>query len=254
MAQNTFCRREKKLLIDQELMPVLQHELGPYMDADKYNVDGQPYPICNLYFDDDADSIIRHSVSKPTFKEKMRLRSYGTPDMDSTVFLEIKRKCRRIGTKRRITMKLHEAYDYINHGTPPPNMSPLDAQILREFDHYRAVNPVYPKVYISYMRNAYFGKDDRSFRVTFDREILTRREDIALESGRYGTPLLPEGKILLEIKFTGAVPLWFARLMSRHGLSFGSFSKYGNEYRSTHPRPDNTEHTKGSLLQSEQPL
>ncbi|MBO5898415.1 MAG: polyphosphate polymerase domain-containing protein [Clostridia bacterium] len=254
MAQNTFCRREKKLLIDQALMPVLQRELEPYMDADKYNVDGQPYPICNLYFDDDADSIIRHSISKPTFKEKMRLRSYGTPDMDTKVFLEIKRKSCRIGTKRRIKMKLSEAYAYLNHGTPPSDMSPLDTQILREFDYYRAINPVYPKVYISYMRNAYFGKDDPSFRVTFDREILTRREDVALESGRYGTPLLPEGKVLLEIKFTGAVPLWFARLMSSHGLSFGSFSKYGNEYKSSHSRSDKTEHMKGSLSQSDQPL
>ncbi len=236
MAQSTFCRREKKLLIDQALMPVLQRELAPYMDADEYNVDGQPYPICNLYFDDDADSVIRHSISKPTFKEKMRLRSYGTPDMDTNVFLEIKRKCCRVGTKRRVKMKLREAYDYLKNGTPPAGLSPLDAQILREIDHYRAATPVRPKVYISYLRNAYFGKDDPDFRVTFDREILTRREDVALESGRYGTSLLPEGKVLLEIKFAGAVPLWFARLMSRYGLSFGSYSKYGNEYRSTHPR------------------
>lgn len=237
MAQSTFCRREKKLLIDQELMPVLQRELEAYMTPDKYNVDGQPYAICNLYFDDDADSIIRHSVSKPTFKEKMRLRSYGTPDMDTTVFLEIKRKSCRVGTKRRIKMKLRDAYRYLESGTLPCDLSPLDAQILREIDHYRAMHAVYPKVYISYMRNAYFGKDDPSFRITFDRDILTRREDVALEMGRYGTPLLPEGKVLLEIKFAGAVPLWFARLMSRYGLSFGSYSKYGNEYKQSHPRP-----------------
>ena len=237
MAQNTFCRREKKLLIDQELMPVLQREMEKYMVPDKYNVDGQPYAICNLYFDDDADSIIRHSISKPTFKEQMRLRSYGTPDMDTTVFLEIKRKCYRVGTKRRIKMKLCDAYRYLESGMPPCDLSPLDTQILREIDQYRAVHPVYPKVYISYMRNAYFGKDDPSFRVTFDREILTRREDVALEKGRYGTSLLPDGKVLLEIKFAGAVPLWFARLMSQHHLSFGSYSKYGNEYKQSHPRP-----------------
>jgi len=231
MSKSTFCRREKKLLIDSALAPILQEELCPYMDADKYNVDGQPYAICNLYFDDDADSIIRHSLSKPLFKEKLRLRSYGTPQMDDKVFLEIKRKSCRVGTKRRITMTLRDAYDYLKHGTSPDGLSPLERQILQEFDHYRSPHPVYPKVYISYLRNAYFGKDDPSFRVTFDNEILTRREDVALESGRYGTALLPEGKTLLEIKFIGAVPLWFARIMSRYRLSFGSYSKYGNEYK-----------------------
>lgn len=231
MAQNTFCRREKKLLIDASLAPVLQGELAAYMLPDKHNVNGEPYAICNLYFDDDADSIIRHSISKPTFKEKMRLRSYGTPNMDSKVFLEIKKKSERIGTKRRVTMTLSQAYDYIEHGIYPEHPSTLEAQILREIDHYRATYPVYPKVYVSYLRHAYHGKDDPSFRVTFDREILTRRHDLALEKGRFGTPLLPEGKVLLEVKFIGAVPLWFARLMSRYHLSFGSYSKYGNEYK-----------------------
>jgi len=232
LAKNTFCRREKKLLIDNDLVPVLQGKLAEYMDADKYNVDGKPYAICNIYFDDDADSVIRHSISKPAFKEKMRLRSYGTPTEDDTVFLEIKRKTCRIGTKRRITMTLKDAKTYLENGTQPSGVSPLEKQILRELDYYRQTHAVHPKVYISYMRNAFFGKDDSSFRVTFDRDILTRRTDLALESGRYGTPLLPEGKTLLEIKFVGAVPLWFARIMSEHHLSFGSYSKYGNEYKS----------------------
>ena len=231
MAQNIFCRREKKLLIDAALAPVLQNEIAPYMIADKHNKNGEPYTICNLYFDDDADSIIRHSISKPDFKEKMRLRSYGTPDADGKVFLEIKKKVCRVGSKRRVAMKLCEAYEYLNHGTHPAGASALEQQILREMDYYRATYPVRPKVYISYLRHAYHGKDDDSFRVTFDRDILTRRDDLALELGRYGTPLLPEGKVLLEIKFSGAVPLWFARIMSAHRLSFGSFSKYGNEYK-----------------------
>ncbi len=231
MAQNTFCRREKKLIIDASLAPVLQEELLAHMIPDKHNKNGEPYTICNLYFDDDADSIIRHSISKPDFKEKMRLRSYGTPDRDSKVFLEIKKKSCRVGTKRRVTMKLWQAKEYLQYGKYPEDASPLEQQILREMDYYRATYPVYPKVYVSYLRHAYHGRDDDSFRVTFDRDILTRRDDLTLESGRYGTPLLPEGKILLEVKFAGAVPLWFARMMSRYGLSFGSYSKYGTEYK-----------------------
>ena len=41
---------------------------------------------------------------------------------------------------------------------------------------------------------------------------------------------------LLEIKFAGAVPLWFARVMSKYSLSFGSYSKYGMEFKKTQRR------------------
>ncbi len=230
MAQNTFCRREKKLLIDSSLVPLIRREIEPYMNADKYNFDGRPYEICNLYFDDDIDSVIRHSVSKPDYKRKMRLRSYGTPTMDDVVFLEIKQKFCRVGTKRRLMMPLRNAYTYLESGIHPNGLTAQDEQILQEIDRYQAICTVYPKVYIGYLRNAYHAKNDASFRITFDHDILTRREDVTLEHGRYGDPLLPDGKVLLEIKFSNAVPLWFARTMSKYHLSFGSYSKYGNEY------------------------
>ena len=80
------------------------------------------------------------------------------------------------------------------------------------------------------MRNAYFGKDDKKLRLTIDREILTRRYDVSLDAGSYGEALLPEGKVLIEIKFEGVVPLWLSRLMDELEASFGTFSKYGKEF------------------------
>ena len=83
------------------------------------------------------------------------------------------------------------------------------------------------------MRNAYFGKEDKKFRLTLDKEITTRRYDLDLSLGSYGEQLLPEGKTLLEVKFEGAVPLWFARVMSKYSLSFIPYSKYGIEFKQT---------------------
>ena len=232
LKENTFCRREKKLLVDSQLIPVLKQEFLRYMRPDKHNKDGLPYVISNLYFDNDCDDSIRHSISKPSFKEKLRLRVYGlSPAKDSEAFIELKKKLNRVGTKRRAVLTLGQAEDYIATGRHPDGLSYLDEQVLREIDYYLSVTHAAPKVYISYQRNAYFGMEDSSLRITIDQDILTRRDNLVLDDGRYGTPLLPEGKTLLEIKFTGALPMWMANLMSQYHLTFGSFSKYGTEYK-----------------------
>ena len=136
-----------------------------------------------------------------------------------------------MGTKRRARLPLHQLLEYLETGKHPDGLKYIDEQVLREIDYYIATYRVKPKVYISYMRNAYFGKDDKNFRVTLDKEITTRRYDLDLSLGSYGELLLPEGKTLLEIKFEGAVPLWFAHIMSKYSLSFGSYSKYGTEFK-----------------------
>lgn len=35
--------------------------------------------------------MIRNSIEKPIYKEKLRLRSYGTPSADDKVFIELKK-------------------------------------------------------------------------------------------------------------------------------------------------------------------
>lgn len=230
MSLQTFERLEKKLLIDEALLPEFIEGISEYMNPDEFNIGGKPYHICNLYFDNDNDDVIRHSVAKPKFKEKLRMRSYGTPNDDTKVFIELKKKTYRVGTKRRAKLKLSDAKKYIETGVHPENLSYLDERVLCEIDYFRETYNVYPKVYISYMRNAYFGKEDKKLRLTIDREILTRRYDVSLDMGSYGEPLLPEGKVLVEVKFEGVVPLWLSRLMDRLGLSFGSYSKYGKEF------------------------
>ena len=57
-----------------------------------------------------------------------------------------------------------------------------------------------------------------------------RDYDLDLRSGDYGSPLIDEDKILMEIKVFGACPLWLSRLLSEIGAFPTSFSKYGACY------------------------
>lgn len=231
MAGNTFRRMEKKMTIPTEQLPILRERIEAHMKPDPFNIDGKPYTICNLYFDEPDDDVIRTSVALPWYKEKLRLRSYGTPEPDSKVFLELKKKCNKVGTKRRTKLPYQAVQHYLATGQHPDGLSYIDEQVLREIDYYLSHHNVSPRVYVSYLRNAYFGADDPSFRVTFDSDILTRRYDLDLALGRYGEPALSPGITLVEVKFSGAVPLWFCRIMSELELSFHTFSKVGTDFK-----------------------
>lgn len=230
LAIEIFNRYEKKYMIDAGIYDTLIQELSEYMEPDKHCLNGNHYSICNIYYDTDTDELIRRSIEKPIYKEKLRLRSYGKPDDDSEAFIEIKKKYKGIVNKRRTTMTLKQALDYLENGVYPESEN-ISRQVMNEIAYFISYYTVKPKVYISYDRVALFGKDDDSFRVTFDTNIQTRREDLDLRKGAYGKQLLPEGKILMEAKISGGFPLWFSRIITKHGIYPASFSKYGTEYK-----------------------
>lgn len=229
MAIEVFNRYEKKYMVNQETYEELNRRLKEFMEPDAFSKDGGFYSICNLYYDTDTDELIRHSLQKPVYKEKLRLRSYGVPGEESEAFVEIKKKYKGIVNKRRTTMTLKEAVDYLDHGIVPAG-DRINRQVLREIDYFKAHYSLVPKVYISYDRRAYFGREDSGFRVTFDTNIQTRRTDLKLESGAAGTQLLQPGQWLMEVKISGATPAWFTNILSDLKIYPASFSKYGTEY------------------------
>ncbi len=232
MAIEVFNRCEKKYMLNTEQYRKLIEAIQPYMVADEYNCNNEFYEISNIYYDTPDDRLIRASIERPVYKEKLRLRSYGTPNENSSVFVEIKKKYKGVVNKRRTVMKLDEAYAYLNEGKKPCADNPkLNRQVFREIDYFCQMYNLVPKVYLSYRRRAYFEKNDGDFRVTFDKDITARREDLRLESGSYGNKLLPDGVYLMEIKINRAVPLWFTRILSELEIYPVSFSKYGTEYK-----------------------
>ena len=105
MAINTFARKEIKFMLDMNQYQNLMKTLQIYMNPDKFCIGGKEYGIYNIYYDTPDDYLIRESLSKPYYKEKIRLRSYYSPATpDSLVFLEIKKKIGGIVTKRRVSI------------------------------------------------------------------------------------------------------------------------------------------------------
>lgn len=230
MAIEVFNRYEHKYKLNKAQFDEIIKVLDKHMELDKYNKDHKTYTIANIYYDTADNELIRRSLSKPEYKEKLRLRSYGVPGKDDKVFLEIKKKYDGIVNKRRTTLKLDEAYDFVKTGIKPLQKDYMNAQVVNEISYFLKNYNLVPKVYIAYDRLAYFEKDNPDLRISFDINIRSRRYDVALEKGDYGDMLLDDGVYLMEIKTGKAKPMWLCSELSRLGIRRESVSKYGTEY------------------------
>lgn len=231
MAIEVFNRYEHKYMLNREQFEKIIKILDEHMDMDSHNEDHTPYTIANIYFDTPDDYLIRTSLSKPEYKEKLRLRAYGVPDRDSKVFLEIKKKFHGIVNKRRTKLKLVEAYKFVASGKAPEAKEYMNTQVLHELEYFLKIYNLSPKLYLAYDRIAYFEKDNRDLRISFDMNIRSRRYDLALEKGDYGERLLPEDVYLMEIKTSLAKPLWLTHMLAEFDIKRTRFSKYGTEFK-----------------------
>jgi len=228
-----------KYILDAERYNDIKKLLVKYMNLDEYNQDEKHYTIANIYYDTHDNNIIRQSVAKPKYKEKLRLRAYGVPELDSKVYLEMKKKYRGVVYKRRVTLRLDEAYDFINTAQIPEaeNAKYVQQQVFRELKHSIEFYKPIPALYLAYDRIAYFGKDPseggpgRDLRISFDFNIRSRRENVRLEAGDFGVPLLEDDLYVMELKSANLLPRWLLDYFGEHNLSRGSISKYGTEYK-----------------------
>lgn len=231
-------------MLDRDTFESVKRILDGHMVMDSNNKGNKPYTISNIYYDTADDYLIRTSLSKPLYKEKLRLRAYGIPQMDDKVYLEIKKKFNGIVNKRRTTLKLCEAYDFVQTKIAPKPKEYMNTQVLSEIEYFMKIYDLSPKVYLAYDRYAYFEKYNKDLRISFDMNIRSRRYDLALEKGDYGEKLLNDEVYLMEIKTSLAKPLWLTYMLSDLDIKRNRFSKYGTEFKNmiNHCELDETEY------------
>lgn len=222
--QMTFKRYELKYLLTRAQKEWIVEAMQPYMKLDQYGRD----TIRNLYFDTENYRLIRHSLEKPAYKEKLRVRSYRPAGPDDLVYVEIKKKYRSVVYKRRISLPFAQAM----HGLACHSRLPVQSQIASEIEYFRDYyQTLRPTVFLSYEREAYYALDGSDFRITFDENIRYRQHGLTLSGSIYGTPLLTPSQTLMEIKTLGGIPLWMSHALAARQVFKTSFSKYGCAYQ-----------------------
>lgn len=221
--KQVFQRTEIKYFLTNEQKSAFLDIIAPHFETDGFGRSR----IYSLYLDTWDYSLIRESIEKPLYKEKLRLRSYGVPEADSTVFLELKKKYKGMVYKRREKLTLTQAESYLTGGPRPK-----DTQIMKEIDWaIKSRGGVKPSALIAYDREAYCCKTDGNLRITFDSNLTFRTNDLLLDGGSSGERLIGSGENIMEIKAAYAMPLWLAEALDTLAIYPSSFSKYGTVYQ-----------------------
>ncbi|MBQ9057784.1 MAG: polyphosphate polymerase domain-containing protein [Atopobiaceae bacterium] len=216
MIQLVFKRREAKYLLDDRQYARVRQAMEGIMQPDEWGAS----TVLNIYYDTPQFQLVRRSIERPFYKEKMRIRSYGVPSEDDHIFVELKKKNDGIVYKRRSEMTQAEA-DALLRGVGQPQ-----TQIERELDFsVRRYGGLIPAVFIGYDREAFYDAHDRDFRITYDKRIRSRWDKLSLSAGDEGDLLLDDNMTLMEIKTAEAIPLWLTSILSEERIFKASFSK-----------------------------
>ncbi len=223
MAITVMQRVEMKYLLSGAQTAFLREKLKGHMEVDQYGKTS----IASLYYDTPTYQLIRASVEKPPFKEKIRLRSYGMATQESPVFLELKRKAYGIVYKRRVQSTIPLVEKFFSGDGDICAGGQINSEIKTFRDHYKTLVPA---CLIIYDRTAYF-EPGGELRLTIDEDPRYRVDDLVLTRSMEGKSLLDKGWTVLEIKVQQAMPLWLAGILSAGKITKGSFSKYGEAFR-----------------------
>ena len=216
-------RYELKYLVSAEQRAYLEQALSGRMQADHYG----ETTIASLYYDTPDYRLVRASVEKPEFKEKLRLRSYVPATETTPVFLEMKRKAYNVVYKRRVQTTIPLVKRFFDRTGDICERGQINTELTYFRDLYKELAPA---CMIIYDRTAFF-EPSGDLRLTLDRAPRYRMEQLDLTSSADGEPLLPGGWSVLEIKVQQAMPLWLCDILSRGKIYKTSFSKYGEAYR-----------------------
>ena len=218
-----FKRVEMKYLLTRNQYTLIQEKLLENgMEKDKYFYS----TIQSLYYDTPNKQLIRRSIERPEYKEKLRLRSYGVIKPDQKAFLEIKKKYDGVVYKRRIDISEKDAFDFMQNKSEH-----LTSQIGKEIEYFRDFyKNLEPSMLIIYDRFSY-GHPNSDLRITFDTNVRYRTNDLTLSKASYGTLILSYDYAIMEIKTAYGLPLWLCKLLSETKTYKSSYSKYGTAYK-----------------------
>lgn len=222
--QTVFKRYEIKYSLTKEQYSNLLICMNDHMQQDEYG----RHKISNIYFDTEDYKVIRNSLEKPNYKEKLRLRIYGEPKSDGLAFIELKKKFNGVVYKRRMTAPQREALSYLCDETKLSNKT----QIQKEIDYFKQnYDNLVPRIFLSYEREAYYCLEDENFRMTFDFNIKMRDVNVSLKSSSKDKKVVDDERVLLEVKTAQGLPFWFLDFLRENEVFKMSFSKYGTAYK-----------------------
>ncbi|SES81556.1 VTC domain-containing protein [Natronincola peptidivorans] len=236
MAKEVFNRYELKYLIHHDVYVELLDALRPYLSLDANGDEEGYYTVASIYYDTEDHLFHQEKMMGQPFRQKLRMRTYNKTSLNDYAFIEIKKKHKGVVNKRRTLIRLKDAYSFLAEkqlGARTADLDVSNQQILKEIDFLKTFYQLKPKVLLAYERQAFQAIDDRSIRITFDKNLRKREYNFRLENGSDGEMYVDPHVYVLEVKLSERMPLWLARILSEYRCAMQSFSKYSSCYSNT---------------------
>lgn len=215
----TFRRYEKKYLLEKDQYENILNDLRPYIERSKF-YDSQ---IRSIYYDTDKFQLIRRSIEKPEYKEKLRVRSYADAEGDDKVYVELKKKFDGIVYKRRCKAKCDDVLNDIYNCKM--NNDQVYEEIKYALQYYGKLRPA---IYIGCSRTSYYAKEDENLRITFDKDMKYRMKHLNFKASELDKPI--NDKVIMEIKIGESMPLWLSEILDKNKAYPRGFSKVGTAF------------------------
>lgn len=210
------------------------------MKLDSHVVNNFDYEIRSLYY----DSRFRHSLLEKEnglgIRRKLRIRYYPNFNRNNQkfAFIEIKKKNSDNVAKRRVFVPLEKAVNILdNNSTEARNfyykVSAQDKNALKEiFFLYKKFN-LKPVCLISYNRQPYISKVEKTFRLTFDTNVVVRNYNFNLLFGGGSKLIVPRDICIMEVKFNNFIPNWAIRIIQKNDCVQYKISKFASGLKKT---------------------
>ena len=215
-------RHELKYFINPAELEALRARLRGALAMDSHCVNGEPYVIRSLYFDDIDDSAFYDKQAGVMHRDKYRIRIYRYSDRE--IFLERKRKLGDLIQKSsvQITRRL---CDQLVDGNPT-GLQKAQNPLLQDMYVQMRTRLLRPRVIVDYAREAYLHPAE-DVRITFDLSLRTGLFSRDLFNPRLPTVCPHDRNVeILEVKFNNYLPDYIAALLSGTEAERSAVSKY----------------------------
>lgn len=214
-------RYELKYIITPAQYVLLKNRLKAFMQLDEHSGSDSNYFIRSVYFDSEEYEALYEKNEGIPNRRKYRLRFYnGQPE---NCRLECKIKAGTRVEKKSFPVEKETVRQLLDVKADLANYRSDnlvgELQMLMQNRRFR------PVVVVDYLREAYvYPLSD--LRITFDKEIAAGNTVDCLIKGRYFPNILPNGWMVLEVKYNQFMPDHISRMISSIHPVQTAVSKY----------------------------
>ena len=215
-------RHELKFFINPAELEVLRARLWPALEMDRHCVNGEPYVIRSLYFDDIDDSAFYDKQAGVMHRDKYRIRIYRYSDKE--IFLERKRKLGDLIQKSSVQIS-RRLCDQLIAGDPS-GIYKSSNPLLQDVYVQMRTRLLRPRVIVDYKREAYLHPAE-DVRITFDLDLRSGLSSFDLFNPKLPTVCPHDRDVqILEVKFNNYLPDYIASLLWGISAERSAISKY----------------------------